>query len=460
MLVPLFIGLIPAAVLQNRIRHQLNRATRAAEFYRQALLRIDGDWIGQGKTGQQYLSDDELFADDLDLFGKGSLFQFLCTTRTTIGDDTLAAWLTQPAKASEVAERQSAVRELSNHLDLREQLTSLEFNRETIQPRAATRWTNAPAILACMSTVKTVLPKSNFESPLLSKIQQKIAAVTTTPQLVLSAYGLLTQFRLLLHIVCQLVPAIDRWRRSLAQKAEEGLAALGELEAIASLAQYSFICPEAIFPTLVENETCYEAVGLGHPLIRAEERVANDLKLNDNLQFLLVSGSNMSGKSTMLRTVGVNAVLALCGAPVCAKQFRISPFSIGTAIRFQDSLEHGTSHFYAVIKRLRRVMDVQHGDRPLLFLIDEILQGTNSRDRVHGAEAVVKKLIERGGVGLVTTHDIELTRVVDTFNGRAANVHFVDTIRDNEIHFDYKMRPGVVQTSNALALMRKMGLEV
>jgi DNA mismatch repair ATPase MutS len=319
----------------------------------------------------------------------------------------------------------------------------------------------AVATLSYLSSVRAALHNTSFESRRLSCLQRKIAAgAVAPPWLACAVYRIVVQLPLLLLLLGQFVPRVERWRRALAKPAEDGLLALGELEAIASLAQYAFLRPEATFPALVETETCYEAIALGHPLISADERVENDLQLNNALQFLLVSGSNMSGKSTMLRTVGVNAVLALCGAPVCAKQVRMSPFSIGTAMRFQDSLEQKTSHFYAVISRLRRVMELQDGDRPLLCLIDEILQGTNSRDRIHGAEAVVRKLIERGGVGLVTTHDLELTRIVDTLNGRAANVHFADRLLDDEIHFDYKMQPGVVQTSNALALMRKRGLEV
>jgi MutS-like protein len=524
---PFLILQIPAVIVRARIGCKILRAYLAREFYRHAVTRFEDHWIGDGKTGEQYQGDDEAFADDLDLFGNGSLFQFLCTTRTSIGDDTLAAWLTQPADVDEILERQSAVRELSNNLDLRERLAALELGWRTFQPLAVVEWTCAPellssrrarvtgfalatafagvifsswsgsgpsvwiiisivilelgfyalfrsrlqpisshgesavATLSYLSSMRAALQNTSFKSRRLSNIQREIAAgAVSPPSLVCAVYRFVVQLPLLLLLLCQFVPRIDRWRRSLAKPAKEGLRALGELEAIASLAQYTFFRPEATFPTLVDNETCYDATELGHPLVRASERVDNDLQLNGALQLLLVSGSNMSGKSTMLRTVGVNAVLALCGAPVCAKQLRISAFSIGTAMRFQDSLEHRTSHFYAVIARLRIVMDLQDGGRPLLFLIDEILQGTNSRDRVKGADAVVRRLIERGGVGLVTTHDLELTCIVDTLDGRAANVHFADRMVDDEIQFDYKMRPGVVETSNALALMRKMGLVV
>lgn len=524
-LLPFLLLQLPGVIFKARIGRKIYRACLATAFYRRAVTRFEDRWIGDGKTGEQYLGNEEVFADDLDLFGNGSLFQFLYTTRTSIGDDTLASWLTRPADAAEILERQFAVRELSSNLDLRERLALCEWGWRTIHPLAVVEWTCAPellssrgarftgfalaaafvgvvlsswrgfglgiyvtmsvvvlelgfyvlfrsrlrpisshgesavATLSFLSSVGTALRNTSFKSRRLSNIQHQIAAGAAVPlPLGCAAYRFIVQIPFLLLLFCQFFPRIDRWRSSLAKPATEGLRALGELEALGSLAQYAFVRPEATFPTLVDTEKCYEATELGHPLVRAGERVDNDLQLSDALQLLVVSGSNMSGKSTMLRTVGINAVLALCGAPVCAKQLRISPFSIGTAIRFQDSLEQRTSLFYTVITRLRRVMDLQDGERPLLFLIDEILQGTNSRDRMRGAEAVVRKLIERGGVGLVTTHDLELTRLVDTLDGRAANVHFADTMLDDEIHFNYKMQPGVVETSNALALMRKMGL--
>jgi len=236
---------------------------------------------------------------------------------------------------------------------------------------------------------------------------------------------------------------------------------MGELEALASLSQFAYEQSNTVFPEIVDAEVCFDAEELGHPLIAPEDRVTNDVHLGKDLRLLLVSGSNMSGKSTMLRTVGINAVLALSGAPVCAAKLRISSLTVGTAMRFQDSLEHRTSHFFAVIGRLRSVMELlESKERPLLFLIDEILQGTNSHDRLVGAEALVRKLVDGGALGLVTTHDLELTRIVDGLGNRAANVHFVDEVVDGEIRFNYKMWPGVVKTSNALLLMRKMGLDV
>jgi DNA mismatch repair ATPase MutS len=175
---------------------------------------------------------------------------------------------------------------------------------------------------------------------------------------------------------------------------------------------------------------------------------------------LIVSGSNMSGKSTLLRSVGVGTVLAFAGATVRARRLRISPLAVGASIRRQDSLQEGTSRFYAEIKRLRQIVDIARGPTPLLFLVDEILNGTNSHDRRIGAEAVVHGLVERGAIGLITTHDLALARIADPLGERAANIHFEDFIQDGRIAFDYTIRSGIVAKSNALALMRAVGLDV
>jgi DNA mismatch repair ATPase MutS len=175
---------------------------------------------------------------------------------------------------------------------------------------------------------------------------------------------------------------------------------------------------------------------------------------------LLVSGSNMSGKSTLLRSVGVATVLAQAGAPVRAQSLLLSPLAVGASLRVFDSLKDGHSHFYAEIRRLRQVVELITGKIPVLFLLDEILHGTNSHDRRIGAEAVVRNLVARGALGLVTTHDLALAKIADDLGSRAANVHFEDQVQDGVMHFDYRMRPGVVTRSNALALMRAVGLEV
>ena len=188
--------------------------------------------------------------------------------------------------------------------------------------------------------------------------------------------------------------------------------------------------------------------------------VRNDVRLAGDLQLLVVSGSNMSGKSTLLRTVGINAVLALAGAPVRAASLRLSPLAIGGTLRIQDSLQEGRSRFYAEITRIRKLADIAAGPVPLLFLLDELFHGTNSHDRLQGASGVLRSFLDRGAMGLITTHDLALTSVADELSPRAANVHFEDWFEEGDMKFDYRMKPGPVTRSNALALMRAVGLDV
>ncbi|TAK11059.1 MAG: DNA mismatch repair protein MutS [Acidobacteria bacterium] len=255
--------------------------------------------------------------------------------------------------------------------------------------------------------------------------------------------------------------AIARWRVAHGRHMAAWLRAVGEIEAFSAISTFAFEHPESPFPEVVPGAPVFDADGLAHPLIHGEVAVANDVRLGGEApHVLMVSGSNMSGKSTLLRAVGVNVVLALAGAPVRAARLRLSPLALGVTLRIEDSLQGGHSKFYAEILRLRSIVDLSRGPVPLLFLLDEILAGTNSYDRRIGAEAVIRALAGAGAIGLVTTHDLALTELVSTLGAPAANVHFEDRIEDGRMVFDYRMRPGVVQRSNALELMRTIGLNV
>jgi hypothetical protein len=258
----------------------------------------------------------------------------------------------------------------------------------------------------------------------------------------------------------QVAMAVEDWRLVSGAAAAGWIRTVGEFEALCALAGYAYEHRGDPFPEIAETGPLLEGEGLGHPLIPESRCVRNDLRLGAGLAVLVVSGSNMSGKSTLLRTVGINAVLGMAGAPVRARRMRLSPLALGTSMRVQDSLQAGTSKFYAEIRRLRQLVDLAAGPLPLLFLLDEVLHGTNSHDRRIGAEAVVRGLVERGAIGLVTTHDLSLADIAESLAPRAANVHFEDHLENGEMRFDYRMRPGVVKKSNALALMRAVGLEV
>ncbi len=258
----------------------------------------------------------------------------------------------------------------------------------------------------------------------------------------------------------QVALRIESWRRLWGRDVAGWVDAAAEFEAIASLASYSFENPEDPFPEILDTGPIVEAERMGHPLLPKLTCIRNDVSLGGGRRVLIVSGSNMSGKSTLLRSLGSNVVLALAGAPVKATRMTLSPVAIGATLRIQDSLQEGKSRFYAEILRLRQVVDLSSGDLPLLFLLDEILHGTNSHDRLEGASAIVRGLIDRHAIGLVTTHDLALAAVAQTLAPRAENVHFEDHFEDGVMRFDYLMRPGVVRKSNALALMRAVGLDV
>ena len=255
--------------------------------------------------------------------------------------------------------------------------------------------------------------------------------------------------------------AIESWRRDSGSEVARWLDAVGELDALLALATYAFEHPDDRFPTIVEDRVLFDAEGIGHPLIPEDRVVRNDVRFGGELRLLVISGSNMSGKSTFLRAVGVNTVLALAGAPVRARKLTLSPLIVAASIRIVDSLQDGISHFYAEILRLRQVMELSGAkEGTVLFLLDEILHGTNSHDRRIGADAVVRGLVDRGAVGFITTHDLALSKLAEALGDRAINVHFEDEIVDGKVHFDYVMRDGVVTKSNALDLMRSIGLEV
>jgi hypothetical protein len=538
----------------ERAVHTRARLGRAVMFYERALARLDGRWTGTGgETGDRFLDDAHLYARDLDLFGEASLFELLSAARTRIGEDTLAAWLKEPAPPPAAQARQEAVRELAPRTDLREDLAVLgEDARTGVHAEALAGWGERPARLDSPQVPAWVWPLSAAGAVATLGWVTWLAAQFGLLQLgadtlaALRAYGLallavcgavVWRFRartaailrdvgeaahdlgllagvvgrleaerfaaerlvalraeldiegvpashriarlhalmslvdsrdhLLVRLVgplllwdLHLVYAIERWRRTSGPAVRRWLVAVGEMEALSSLSGYHYEHPDDVFPDLSAGAPCFDGEGLGHPLLSDAVTIRNDVRLGGELRVLVVSGSNMSGKSTLLRTIGVNAVLAQAGAPVRARRLRLTPLQLGTSIHIEDSLQAGVSRFYAEITRLGLIMRRAGEAPPLLFLIDELLHGTNSHDRRIGAEAIVRGLVERGAIGLVTTHDLALAHVADALGARGANVHFQDVLEGGRMRFDYRMRPGVVQKSNALALMRSVGLDV
>jgi DNA mismatch repair ATPase MutS len=326
--------------------------------------------------------------------------------------------------------------------------------------------------LGLLSEVLVRMEREQFRCPLLAGLRASLDVEGDPPSRRLARLKRLVEYldsrdnvfvRVLEPFILwtpHLALKVEDWREHSGDAVRRWLHAAGEMEALCSLASYAYEHPADPFPEFAAEGPWLEGEALGHPLIPEEKVVRNDIQIGGKLRVLVVSGSNMSGKSTMLRTLGVNTVLAQAGAPVRARRLRLSPLAVGASIRLTDSLQGGVSRFYAEILRLRQILDVTAGPLPVLFLIDEFLHGTNSHDRRIGAEALVRGLVERGAIGLITTHDLALADIADELGERAANVHFEDQIADGQIRFDYRMRTGVVRKSNAIELMRQVGLEI
>lgn len=544
--------LLPAAafaalvIAHDSLRGRRARADRAVEFYERGLARLELRFAGRGRDGLRFLDPDHPYARALDLFGPGSLYELLSQSQTVAGEEILARWLVgDPGAAAQlpavVRDRQLAVQELRDGLDLREDLfVAGPEVRSRVDSRALAAWgraqgsapvglrASAAALAAVLAlSVGALLFSGTGAGPaliagsvalafggVLRRRVLAIAAEVEGPARALIVFGRLLERIEREHFSCprlrelrarldtkgaapsreiarlrrrvelldarrnqffaplaplllfttQVSLAIEAWRLRSGPGLERWIESMGEIEALCDLAGYAYEHPRDVFPELVETGPLFAGRELAHPLLDPGAAVSNDVDLGAETGLWLVSGSNMSGKSTLLRTVGINAVLAFAGAPTRARSLRLSPLALGSSIHLQDSLQDGRSGFFAEITRLRQIMALMERAEgegaPVLFLLDEILAGTNSHDRRIGAAALIERLIERGAIGLVTTHDLSLCAIADDLGARARNVHFEDRMEQGEIRFDYRLREGVVQHSNALALMRQVGLEV
>jgi hypothetical protein len=513
------------------------RADRAADFYRKGLARMEDRWQGSGQQGAQFDDPRHVYASDLDLFGKGGLFELLCTVRTRMGEERLAQWLKVPAPLSEIRERHAGIGDLKDRIDLREELAVIgEHSNVGIQPAALLKWAETPnrlgsawtfwvgvllpmvavgctvywsltgvgtplyltlvveaiALSALRKPVDEVLngtetafedlrlfselllrvERERFTEPALQALLARLSSHTRKASRTIGSLSTIvsfagsrrnqaiTLFAIPFMYTLNVALVAERWRRTHGSVVRRWMEVTGDFEALLSLAGYTHEHPADPFPEFVDGPASFVAAELGHPLLPADRVIRNDVGICGKTRILLVSGSNMSGKSTLLRTVGINTVLAMAGAPVRARSLRLTELQIGASIRINDSLHDGSSRFYAEITRLRQLFDLVQGGRPLLFLLDELLQGTNSWDRRSGAEGIVRAFAARGAIGLISTHDLALTDISGLQAGALLNVHFQDELQSGRMIFDFKLRDGVVTKSNAMELMRSIGLEV
>lgn len=532
----LFLLLVVAHV---QLRDRMTLVERAVKHYQRALDRLKGRWQEVGYNGERYRDPDHPYANDLDLFGAGSVFELITRCQTRLGEDRLAEWFLQPAERDTIEKRQQAIQELATNVTLREELDVLQPPlKETTDQNLLKTWSDRPSdrkpywlmVLVTLLSIASLsflwaaytglLPISFFiatlttqvmilllyrpsleaefvaaermrdglpvavsvlkliesqphESPLLKEIQKRLDVERKPPSQRLnqllrqvnmlsncSRNQLLIPLAVLFGLHFHITDRIIRWKLRFGPHIEDWLYSIGEWEALLSLAGHHFEFPKNVFPEVVSGGPVFSGTQMRHPLLERGECVANSVSLDQQQKLLLVSGSNMSGKSTLLRTVGTNLVLSYAGCSVHADSLKLSVMQLGAAMRVSDSLREGKSLFYAVVTRLKQIVDLTNGSRELFYLIDEILPGTNSHDRRLGAEGVLRSLVSRNTLGLVTTHDLALTRIVDTLNERATNVHFEDHLEDGKMSFDYQLRDGVVKKSNALELMKMIGLDV
>lgn len=357
-------------------------------------------------------------------------------------------------------------------------LVNLGWSRHLLTrlDEAADAAENATQDLALLSGVISLLERESFTAPKLQQLQAALNTGDVPPSAALRKLirivGYLEQRRnMILRPLdrvffwsAQLLFAAERWQQTFGPQIRGWLAVVGAMEALTSLSAYAYEHPADVFPDLLEpsavSHPLFDAEGLAHPLMPAQVAVRNSFMLSEEKQLVILSGPNMAGKSTFIRAIGLNAVLAQCGAPVRATRLRLSPLAVAASICVLDSLSGGVSRFYAEIQKIKHIADLTHGPVPVLFLLDELLSGTNSHDRLAGTEFIVKTFVARNAIGIVSTHDLALTRIPEAMGPRAANYHFQDRLQVGRLLFDYTLKPGIVETSNALELMRSIGLDV
>lgn len=562
-----FVGL---SIWHELVIRALARAQAAVAFYTDGIARVEDRWVGMGKASERFRDSEHPYADDLDVFGVGSLFDLISGARTPIGEERLAAWLSTAAAPDDIRQRQARVSALRSQIDLRERIATVNAaaGPRRLMPAKLIAWAEAPpAVPRAVRPVAVVLALAFFAGvanalsggpawplaplavvnvvllswlmkraeaaveglssatisaglELLAKVIAEIEGVAFDDAALIELAARLkgrtpggaasrgiarlarvsdwadsrhNAFARILEIpalfTIQVAFAAEAWKVRDGARLRDWVDVVGEMEALLSFAGYAFERPEDTFPEIIDSgggnpgggnplglpagasgggsplglpvgEAIYDATEIAHPLIPRAVAVRNSVTLGSGPRVLIVSGSNMAGKSTLMRTVGLNAVLALAGAPVRATRMRLTPLVLGTCLRHTDSLREGRSGFFTEVLRIRQICDLLDQPGRVLFLFDELLSGTNSKDRRTAAEALIRMLVARRAIGIVTTHDLALTEIAAILPNDVKNVHLQDHVENGQMRFDYKLRDGVITQSNALELMRMIGLDV
>lgn len=507
-----------------------------------SIKRIQGEWKNFKDSGEEFLDDEHNYSKDLDIFGRGSLFQWINSTVTYLGRQKMKDTLENPCRnATEIVQRQEAISELAGNLDWRQEFIAegLLISNNAKDPKDLIEWSkdtkpfymgiitsfiarvmpiitiiivvlpfvnrNVPYYVPAMVIILNILilmwnneertdtltkvdkykesirvyygmikalERGKFKSSYLKNIKnsiinddgltasiqiRKLSSISEMIDNRRNQYYLIINILLLWDYKC--IIALEKWKSASGKYLEQWLEAIAAMEELCSLSNIKYDNPEWAIPKLVEDTATLSAVEMGHPLLTGD-RITNNLKMGRTEPILLITGSNMSGKSTLLRTAGINLVLAYTGSAVCAKEFTCSIMNVYTCMRVSDDLEKSISSFYAELLRIKKIVEAAKGEEQIFFLLDEIFKGTNSIDRHIGAKVLIEQLRKEGELGMVSTHDLELGDLEKESGGKVKNYHFREYYKNNRIHFDYKLRPGVSTTRNALYLINMVGIEV
>lgn len=496
--------------------------------------------------GEIFKPEHHEYANDLDIFGRASLFQYISRCTSEQGNRLFAYWLLNPASTETIAERQEAVKELSQQLEWRQQLQSYGIAKPltVTTEKQIDDWLELPfqfinksywralrfilpaisiglfilylmdvigsnifypailvMLIASLGVSKLVMPsftqlnkvapqletlsgsiawieKATFQSKFLNQLKNKyVAEHARSSQTIKALKKILDRTDIRLNPLVflplntfsfwdlQQILILEKWKKENKQHIDDWFHSLAEIESLSSLANLSFNNPGWAFPAISERHGTFIAESLGHPLIPKEKLITNSFSTAGSEGLNLITGSNMAGKSTFLRSVGVNIVLAMMGSAVYANSFTVSNMKVISSMRISDNLEENTSTFYAELKKLKEVIEAVYKNEKVFLLLDEILRGTNSADRHTGSKALIKQLIQHNGVGLIATHDLELAKLADDpiaigFPSKLHNYHFDVQVTGDELYFDYKLKKGICKSMNASLLMKKIGIEL
>ncbi|MBN8668251.1 MAG: hypothetical protein J0M30_12165 [Chitinophagales bacterium] len=492
-------------------------------------------------TGEGHFSKEHDYANDLDILGHASLFQYINRSESTSGQKNLVQWLLHPAPVELIRSRQDAVKELATNPEWRAQFQSYgRLNQVTLKTEiAVSRWLaeghqflnhkfyvllrwilpilslgNLLAYLTgnftsqqfypllflffilsllisrkvmpayvqlnkvneqfttlshCIGHLEELAPRSTLLTSYIDSLhhgQEKSSTIISRLRKIMDRLDyrlnplVFLPLNTLLFWDLQQIFALEKWKSQYGKNALSWFRVYGEMEALSSLATIRFNHPDWAFPVIVSEEGVFRSTELGHPLIPAGKRVNSSIEVSGKGQLALITGSNMAGKSTFLRSVGINTILAMSGAPVCAGSLEVSPLRVMSSMRVSDNLEESTSTFYAELKKLKTIIEAVNRKENILILLDEILRGTNSGDRHQGSAALIRQLIHHQATGLIATHDLELASLTKEFPGHIHNYHFDVQVEGEELFFDYKLKTGVCTSMNASLLMRKIGIEM